>query len=95
MQIDIFTADNWWPLPWYLREYPNVRWWSGDSAKVVPGPLVLLSPAEEDAVAKALYESRPPGERELYGSLFEDAVWLRPGVEVRGYCAYEKSKWTR
>jgi uncharacterized protein (TIGR03663 family) len=87
LQVDIFSADNWWPLPWYLREYPNVRWWSGDGAKVVPGPLVLLSPAEEDAVAKALYENRPPGERELYGSLFEDAVWLRPGVEVRGYAA--------
>jgi uncharacterized protein (TIGR03663 family) len=87
LPVDIFSADNWWPLPWYLRQYPNVRWWRGDTGKVVPGPLVLLSPAAEDAVARALYQNRPPGERELYGSLFEGTVWLRPGVEVRGYAA--------
>jgi hypothetical protein len=87
LQVDIFSADNWWPLPWYLREYPNVRWWRGDTGKVVPGPLVLLSPAAEDAVARALYENRLPGERVLYGGLFEGTVWLRPGVEVRGYAA--------
>ena len=87
LRVDIFAADNWWPLPWYLRQYTNVRWWRGDSGKVVPGPLVLLSPAAEDLVARALYENRMPGERELYGGLFEGTVWLRPGVEVRGYAA--------
>jgi uncharacterized protein (TIGR03663 family) len=87
LPVDIFSTENWWPLPWYLRKYPNVRWWQGAPEKVVPGPLVLLSPAEEDAVATALYENRPAGDRELYGRLFDGTVWLRPGVEVRGYVA--------
>ena len=34
-----------------------------------------------------LYEVPPPGERELYVSLFDRPVELRPGVELRGYVA--------
>lgn len=34
--------------------------------------------------AHALY-NRLPGEADLYAPLFDRAMWLRPGVEVRGY----------
>ena len=27
-RIDIFAGENWWPLPWYLRRFSQVRWWS-------------------------------------------------------------------
>jgi hypothetical protein len=46
--------------------------------------LVLVSPSLETAVAESLY-NREPGKGELYVPLFEKTVWLRPGVEVRGY----------
>lgn len=86
-RIEIVTGENWWPLPWYLRRYPEVRWWSVPPGEGRVGPVILCSPANEDAVARLLYELPPPGERELYVSLFSRAVWLRPGIEVRGYVA--------
>ena len=86
-QIDLFANENWWPLPWYLRRFPNARWWSAPPRQGRVGPLVLCSPANEDALARLLYEAPPPGERELFVNLFSRPVWLRPGVEVRGYVA--------
>jgi predicted membrane-bound mannosyltransferase len=85
--IDIFTGENWWPLPWYLRRFSQVRWWSAVPRSGRAGPVVLCSPVQEEAVARLLYEGPPPGERELFVNLFPRAVWLRPGVEVRGYVA--------
>ena len=64
--IDIVTGENWWPLPWYLRRYSQVRWWSAPPRAGRVGPILLCSPANEDAVARLLYELPPPGERELY-----------------------------
>jgi hypothetical protein len=50
-------------------------------------PIVLLTPDQEPALLKALYELPPPGERDLYVSLFDRPLELRPGVEMRGYVA--------
>ena len=85
--IDIIAAETWWPLPWYLRRYSQVRWWSAPPRTGRIGPIILCSPVHEDAVARLLYEIPPPGQRELFVSLFPRPVWLRPGVEVRGYVA--------
>jgi predicted membrane-bound mannosyltransferase len=85
--IDIVAADNWWPLPWYLRRYSQVRWWSAPPRTGRAGPIILCSPVNEDAVARLLYELPPPGQRELYVSLFPRPMGLRPGVEIRGYVA--------
>ncbi len=85
--IDIFAAENWWPLPWYLRRFSQIRWWSAPTRNGRAGPIVLCSPANEDAIARLLYEVPPPGARELFVNLFPHPVWLRPGVEVRGYVA--------
>ena len=49
--------------------------------------LVLCSPEIEAAVARLLYEGPPPGERELFLNLFAGPIWLRPGIEMRGYVA--------
>jgi predicted membrane-bound mannosyltransferase len=93
MAIDIYTRENLWPLPWYFRSYPNVRWWR---QVMVPGraaPIILVSPAMEPDLARKLYEGPPPGQRELYMNLFPTYVELRPQVEVRGYVA--KWLWDR
>jgi len=91
--VDVYSRANLWPLPWYLRGIPNVRWWR---QVVIPGsaaPIVLVSPEMEPDLVRKLYEGRLPGERELYMNLFPETVELRPQVEVRGYVA--KSLWDR
>jgi uncharacterized protein (TIGR03663 family) len=91
MPIQIFSRENPWPLPWYLRGFPGVRWWDGVSDDAGVAPLVVVTPELEGALARRLYDVPPPGERELYLRLFERPVELRPGVELRGYVA--KSLW--
>jgi predicted membrane-bound mannosyltransferase len=91
--IDIYTRENLWPLPWYFRGYPNVRWWRQVAILGQAAPIILVSPAMEQDVARKIYEGPPPGRRELYMNLFPTYVELRPQVEVRGYVA--KSLWDR
>lgn len=86
MRIQVFATPNWWPLPWYLRSFPNAGWSRGVSAER-PAQVILASPDLEPALTRKLYEEPPPGERELYVHLFPEKVELRPGVEVRGYAA--------
>jgi predicted membrane-bound mannosyltransferase len=91
--VDIYSPENLWPLPWYLRGYPNVRWWRAVPADGPPAPILLASPAMEPDLIRKLYESPPPGERELYMQMFPEYVELRPGVEIRGYVS--KQLWDR
>jgi predicted membrane-bound mannosyltransferase len=91
--IDVYTRENLWPLPWYLRPFPNVRWWRAVNPQDKAAPIVLVSPALEPDLVRKIYEVPPPGERELYINLFPNRVELRPNVEVRGYVA--KSLWDR
>jgi hypothetical protein len=41
----------------------------------------------EEALVRKLYDLPPPGERELYVSVFDRPVELRPRVELRAYAA--------
>jgi uncharacterized protein (TIGR03663 family) len=91
MPIQIFTRENLWPLPWYLRRYNHVRWWNGVSDTAPLAPLILATPDMEPALLYRIYEVPPPGQREMYVNMFDREVDLRPRVEVRGYVA--KSLW--
>ena len=93
MPMQIFSRSNLWPLPWYFRSFRNVEWWRGVPERASAAPVILTTPDMEGAVATLLYERRPPGQRELYMSLFDRHVELRPAVEIRGYAA--KSLWDR
>jgi predicted membrane-bound mannosyltransferase len=86
-EIDIYSSENLWPLPWYLRSFPNVRWWTKVPLQGKAAPVVLVTPEAEPNVIRKLYEAPPPGERELYMNLFDRRVELRPQVEIRGYIA--------
>ena len=50
-------------------------------------PVIVVTPEMEPALVRKLYDLPPPGERELYMSIFEEPVELRPQVELRGYAA--------
>jgi uncharacterized protein (TIGR03663 family) len=81
----VAPGHDYWPLPWYLRDFTAVAY--SDSVDVrTPNPAILLGPAAiEQQVLQKLYESPPPGRRELQVPLFDEPVQLRPGVEWRGY----------
>jgi uncharacterized protein (TIGR03663 family) len=85
----ICTGDDYWPLPWYLRSFSHVGWWSSVHQDLVPTPIILASPEFEGALLTKLYESPPPGERSLYIPLFSTRMDLRPGKEIRGYVRHD------
>jgi hypothetical protein len=85
----VCTGDDYWPLPWYLRSFSRVGWWSSVQQDFVPTPVILASPDVESALLKRLYESPPPGERPLYVPLFDGRMDLRPGIEIRGYVRHD------
>jgi hypothetical protein len=91
ISVQIISRENLWPLPWYLRGFSRVGWWNGVSSEVPRAPVIVVTPDMEPALARKLYDLPPPGERELYVSVFERPVELRPGVELRGYAT--KSLW--
>jgi len=93
MPVQVISRENLWPLPWYFRRLTHVEWWTGVSDEAKSAPVILLTPDMEPALAHKLYDLPPPGERELYVSIFPRAVELRPQVELRGYAA--ASLWDR
>ena len=85
MPVQVITRENVWPLPFYLRGFSGVAWWTGVSEAAPSAPVILATPDMEPALVRKLYDLPPPGERELYVSAFDRPVALRPGVELRGY----------
>lgn len=84
----ICPEDDYWPLPWYLRDFPNARWLNH-----VPGgagaPLIITQPEMEPGLLERLFEDPPPGQRHLYVPVSPDdrnRDWqLRPHVPLRVY----------
>jgi predicted membrane-bound mannosyltransferase len=89
----ICPGDDYWPLPWYLRDFPNIGWWNRVDEKAPAAPMIIASPAVEAAVIRKLYELPPPGKKTLYLPLFDDYLELRPNVELRGYVS--KDLWDK
>ncbi len=87
MPVQIISRENLWPLPWYLRGLPRVEWWHGVPESATNAPVILVTPDLEPALVRKLYDLPPPGQRELYVSIFERPVELRPQVALRGYAA--------
>jgi predicted membrane-bound mannosyltransferase len=81
--IHVVTPENYWPLPWYLRQFnrdhigywQDVRAWRDDTRQHPPPPVIILAAevqAEVDANLRAGYNQQM-----MYG--------LRPGVLLRVY----------
>ena len=84
----ICPDDDFWPLPWYLRMFSRVGWFSR-VPKGPPAPLIITQPKLEPSLSEYLYEKQPPGQRYLYVPIppdQEDRPWqLRPHVPLRPY----------
>ncbi len=89
MYIDvIFPEHDYWPLPWYLRAFPNVGYSDNVVQNQALAPLIIASPQVEPELIKRIYDPALPFEqRQLYLSIFENPyyVWLRPKIELCGY----------
>lgn len=83
--VQVFSRQNVWPLPWYLRAFPGVRYARAAPADLAIAPVILCTPELEAELAHRLYEVPPPGQRELFLELLR--AKLRPGIELRGYYA--------
>jgi len=81
----ICPDDDYWPLPWYLREFTNIGWWNTVNMQTPTAPIILASPRVEPDVMFKLYEIPPPGQKNLYVPLFDTYMDIRPMVEIRGY----------
>jgi uncharacterized protein (TIGR03663 family) len=82
----ICAADDYWPLPWYLRGFHRVGWFD----HVPPGsaaPVIITQPGMEAALTAKLYQQAPPGQRYIYmplGPSEHTRDWLlRPNVPLR------------
>ncbi len=94
MYIEVVCpGDDYWPLPWYLREFPNIGWWNAVDMQTPAAPVILaLAQVEQDLLYK-LYEIPPPGEKTLYTRLFDGYMEIRPLIEIRGYV--QRTLWER
>jgi uncharacterized protein (TIGR03663 family) len=86
MYIEVICpGSDYWPLPWYLRDYPNVGYWDKVNMQDRLAEIVIAQPIVESELLKKMYEVPPPGQRNMYLPLFEKYTELRPFVEIRGY----------
>lgn len=94
MYVQVICPEgDYWPLPWYLRLFPNVGWWNKVDEDILSAPVIIASPNAESALIRKLYELPPPGKKNLYVPLFDTYMELRPQVELRGYVT--KDLWDR
>ena len=82
----ICPADDYWPLPWYLRHFTYVGWHDRVPDGAI-APVVITQPALEADLTRrifVIYEAAPFEQRHLYLTVFED-MQLRHGVPLRAY----------
>lgn len=72
--------DDYWPLPWYLRQYSNVGWWNSVQLANLQAPIVIASESlhldldTRGTHIRQCYELRPRIFLELY---VERELWSR------------------
>ena len=85
----VCPEDDYWPLPWYLRSFTNVRFLSEIDPSLPPAPVILAKPQAQQSVLNYLYNLQPPGKRNLYLPLFDREMEMRPRVPIDGYLLKE------
>ncbi len=81
----VMRHNDYWPLPWYLRNLPNIGWYDEVPDSIYKFPLIISEENLEQIIIKKLYAIPSPGEKYLYVPLFRRRYFLRPGKEIKGY----------
>lgn len=97
MYIEVICPGaDYWPLPWYLRDFTKIRWRDRVVEDEPSAPLIIASATDdiETALANKLYNLTPTEQRQMYLYIFDKPyyVWLRPQVKLRGFV--RKDLWT-
>jgi len=85
----VFKNHDYWPLPWYLRSFKNVGWWDDLDPENPLAPIILLSVDQEENLLRKIYNLTPLADRQLYLTLFDREIELRPGLEMCGYIRFD------
>jgi len=85
----IIPGDDYWPLPWYLREFKSIGWWSGIPESDQPAPFIISSNDLDADIVRFIYERPPPGQRHLYIPLFKKDIEMRPGKFLNAYVRFD------
>jgi uncharacterized protein (TIGR03663 family) len=86
LHIEVIAKNSdYWPLPWYLRNFDKIGWWEKIDLQTEAAPIVIIQPELVDSLIYKLYEMPLPGQRHLYIPLFDGYTELRPGIEFQGY----------
>jgi predicted membrane-bound mannosyltransferase len=75
-QVEVISAESYWPLPWYLRQFKQVGFWDHVPSQP-PAPIMIVSTALHAAFDEG------PNKTHLMAGYFQ----LRPGVFVELYVA--------
>lgn len=81
----VAAGDDYWPLPWYLRTFPNVGYWNKADGLICNAPIIIANIKLENDILEAVYSTPKPGEKHLYVPLFDEPLFFRPGVQWQGY----------
>jgi len=81
----VCSGSDYWPLPWYLRQFKNVAWESEMNFGRAAEPVIIISPDMQDELVKKLYDLPEPGKKNMYVYLFEQNSELRPNVNLLGF----------
>ena len=76
-----YPDHDYWPLPWYLRDLPNIGW-QGEVDMESPAAPLIVTHLPNPQLSQKLYELPPPGQRFMYIPVFEEDKELRPGASV-------------
>ena len=80
--VEVIAPDHdYWPLPWYLRDLPNIGW-QGEVDMESPAAPLIVTHLPNPQLSQKLYELPPPGQRFMYIPVFEEDKELRPGASV-------------
>ena len=77
----IYPGHDYWPLPWYFRDLPDIGWQSEVDFESPAAPLII-SKFPNPELSEKLYDRPPPGQRLMYIPVFEENKELRPGAPV-------------
>jgi predicted membrane-bound mannosyltransferase len=78
----VCPGEDYWPLPWYMRDYDRVGYSSAVDINEPSGDIILFQPA---VAADIMRQFDRLTKYELYVGLSAEPMLLRPGVPWVGY----------
>ncbi len=86
MYIEVICpGGDFWPLPWYLRSFENVGYFTEVDMTKMPAPVIICFASLEKQVLHKFFNVPPPGQRNMPVAMFDDYIELRPTIELSGF----------